>query len=125
MGDLILAWDRSVPDRYVLLVRRTLELSFSTEEQSNSIGHLGHICGNISGLLLWFAWLRCGHINKLAATVFGVGTLGVVVMDRGILRSVRERARQVQDLSPNIPEQKVSDSQENAIPAADIRVTDR
>lgn len=45
---------------------------------------------------LWFAWLRCGHINKLAATGSEyIGTLGVVIIDRGILRSVRERGREV------------------------------
>lgn len=81
----------------MLLALRALESLFSTKEQSSSISHLGYICGNLSGLLLWFVWLRRGHVNKLAVTAFGVGTLGVIIMDRRILRSIQERGRDARE----------------------------
>lgn len=59
LGEVMLAWDRSVhPDRYVLLGLRALESLFSTKEQSSSISHLGHICGNLSEARSDCIWSR-------------------------------------------------------------------
>ena len=58
---------------------------------SHSLIYPGNACGGLSGLLLWFAWLRTGRVNRLAATALGLATLGVVAMDRRLARSVQER----------------------------------
>lgn len=58
----------------------------------NRYNRLGHVCGSLSGLLLWFAWLRFGRVNKPVATAVGTGALGVIAMDRGLAQSVKPRA---------------------------------
>ena len=52
-------------------------------------------------MLLWFAGLRFGRVNKLVATVGGIGALGVVAMARRLAESVQARTQEVESLLPD------------------------